>query len=174
MDNGAVGGPDLSLYDPFIFFKPAGDDDIRILDGSCCGYFVLDRRLDYDVWLADSPPLDELEWRRGLLGVAFGRTRVDPGRDKLDFGLRQRVVVLKLADAAVREPWRHLPGAYSFFYSFRPRPCLSIRNERHRPDLARTVALLTPLLEDRQHVPVKRYRRIGLSGNGNYARNNLQ
>src|SRR5215467_8834526 len=118
--------PDLSLSNPSVFLKATGDYDVGILDGPFGGYFVLDRCFDDGVWLADGPPLDKLDWRRGLLWVTLGRAGIHPGRDEVSFRLRQRAVVLKLADAAVREPWRHLPSEHGFLDGFRPRPRVAI------------------------------------------------
>src|SRR5438046_8488175 len=52
----------------------------------------------------------------------------------------------------VSGPRRHFPRRYSGLDRFCPRPRLLISNERHRGDLARPMAALAVLLQNRKYV----------------------
>src|SRR6266516_1687563 len=62
----------------------------------------------------------------------------------------------------VREPGRHLSRNDRLFDRLRPRPCFSVAQQRHRPDLARPMAALAIFLQDRKNVLVEGDRPAGL------------
>ncbi|PYR62650.1 MAG: hypothetical protein DMF91_05895, partial [Acidobacteria bacterium] len=94
-----------------------------------------------------------LRWRH-VLGVAFGRARIDPPHQRVDLVVGQRPIVLELLnpDGLVDVPRRHLPRRHARLDRSSPRPGLFVRYQRHRCDVAVAVARLTFVLEDRRDV----------------------
>src|SRR5579864_4905989 len=64
----------------------------------------------------------------------------------------------------IGEPRRHFARHYSIADGLGPGPGFRIGAERHGRDLARTVAFLASILEDRQDVFVKLGRRLCCAG----------
>ena len=96
------------------------------------------------------PALFERARLRRVLRAALLRALVRPRHQRIDLRLRQRAIVGEVAEVRVGEPWRHLAEAHGFLDRGSPRACLLIGQERHRPDLAGTMAFLAARLKDRQ------------------------
>ncbi len=105
---------------------------------------------------AKRPVGGELARLRGVLRVSFRTPGVDPGSEGGDLGGREDALVEERAAEAGRGgPGGHGPLARDVGDVGRPLPGLLEAQERERRDLARTVAILTVLLENRSHFLVK-------------------
>jgi hypothetical protein len=105
--------------------------------------------------------------RRHVLRIAFGRARIDPANDRVDLRVAQRHVVLEIvdADAHVDMPRRHLTRDDTLLDGTCPRARILIRDQRHRRDRIRLMALLTLVLENGRDVFAERHGpRSGISG----------
>src|SRR6185295_4864935 len=103
-----------------------------------------------DVLEEESITARPLLGRRHVLDVAPGRPGVDPPGDRLDLLLAERAVVDEPLDpdAFVEIPRRHFPADDSGLDRSDPRTDLLVRDQRHRSDVARSVADLAFLLEN--------------------------
>jgi hypothetical protein len=112
--------------------------------------------LDDQVGRADVPEVVAVKcFRRRHVGhVPLLRALIDPSRDRRDFLLRQRWIVLELLDPdiALDVPGRHEPRSRLRLDRSRVRPRVLVRNERHRRIRSGTVAVLAGPLENRRHV----------------------
>ena len=93
--------------------------------------------------------------------IAQRGSAIDPARNGLDFGLGEPQVVLQVLDAdmAVVAVWRHLAGHDLLLDRARPRPHFFEGRERHRPDRAGLMALLTVLLKNGRDITREGYLR---------------
>src|ERR1043166_7634715 len=55
----------------------------------------------------------------------------------------------------IGKPWRHFFGQHCLAHGFGPRPRILISEQRHGRRFARTMALLTAMLQDRKNIFVK-------------------
>ena len=107
----------------------------------------------------------ELPRRRHVGQVAARRAAVDPRGDGGDVGFAQPQVVLQLLDAdAVVAIGRHLAGHHLGLDRPGPRPHFLVGLQRHRADVAGTVAALAVLLQQRRDVLGEGHRRRGGRG----------
>ena len=98
--------------------------------------------------------------RRHVLHVAPRSPGVDPPDDGVDLRVAERSIVDELLDpdALVQMPRRHLAAGDPRLDRSDPRADLLVGHERHRPDVAGTMADLAFLLEDGRHVLGERRR----------------
>ena len=165
MHHGAIGRPELGRFHPLVFGESAGNDDVGVVDYASGRHLIFDRHLDHIVRLPDVPAFQPLHGLRLILGVAFRRTRVHPGHQRLDVGVAQAAIVRKMAISRVCKPGRHLLDQHRLLDRFRPGTRLLISQQRHRTNFAGAVAFLAILLQDRRYVPVKGNRFGGRQAN---------
>ncbi len=146
-------------------------DPARLVEGQCGGRPVPDvlvlgghrvlGRLDDEVRRTEAVahrfPFvvgDERLGRREIFRIALHGAAVDPADDRVQLIVAQRHVVLEVlhADALVDVPRRHLPRRHALLDRAGPRPHVLERDERHRRDRVRLMALLAFRLEDRRDV----------------------
>ena len=141
--------------DVLVFFQPGRQHEAaeRVLPGRA--NVKIFRHLDDEVRFAESPAVGVLDRRRGVLWVAFGAARLLPRGQRVDVAERQRAGVGELGPAD-RLPRRHLLVLRVVNDVRCPRYGLLVSHERERPDIARPVATLAVLLDDRGHVAVIR------------------
>ena len=108
---------------------------------------------------------DERNRCRQVFRVALRRALIDPVHDRVDLLIAERHVVLEFldADASVDMPRRHLTRGHAVFHRPRPRARVFKRDQRHRRDRIRLMALLTLRLKNRRDVLGKGHRsgRVG-------------
>ena len=126
------------------------------------------RRPAEEIRVVPDVVVGELDRRRHVVGVAARRTGVDPADDRVDLLVGQRAVVLEVPDAdrLVDVPRRHLPRLDAGLDGPRPGPRFRVGDERHRRDVARPMARLALLLEDRRHVLRERGGVLGAGRSG--------
>ena len=118
------------------------------------GDVELDRHLHDEVGLAAVRPSGrEGRRRREVRVVAARRAAIDPGDDRVDLRLRQTRVVAHLQRLRrIGAPGRHLARDDLGFDRARPRPHVVVRQQRHRGDFTRAVALRAMIEDDGRHV----------------------
>ena len=156
MRDGAIAGADLGALDPFVLGESARDDEVLILDHALFGHGEFLLHLEYHVRFADVPAFDKLDRFRLGRGFAFGRSRVGPRYDRVDFFLRQRAIVRKFfTHMRIRKPRRHAFQQHGFLDARGPRPRFFVGQQRHRRHFTGAMAVLAALLHDRQHILIE-------------------
>ena len=138
----------------------------------------LDRQLEDEVGLAELPAAREGRRRRQVGGVAARRAGADPRDDGVDVLLRQAAVVAHLHAVCGSAPHGGISRATTLSLIDRAHgPRRLVREERHRPDLARPMAAHAVLVEDRRDVlgergriGRRRGRRLGRHAGGRHHR----
>ena len=145
MDDGRYARHDLNRCDPSVLFERRGNCDAFPFHDAT-GWNGIWRQIDADVRL-DLPAADgPLDLGRRSGWIAFGGTVIDPRRDGVNLGLRQRPVVIEVPMAWVRKPGRHRSRDNRRLDGLCPRPGVLEGEHRERPDLTRPVAALAILL----------------------------
>ena len=98
--------------------------------------------------------------RRRVFFIASGRARLDPVRDLGQLLPAKRRIIRKVAAAGVSEPGRHLVILNRLQNLLRPGLGLLIGDQGKWSNLAGAMTRLAMLLEDRQHIFVKSWRRL--------------
>src|ERR1700688_1009839 len=101
------------------------------------------------------PAVGPIHRRPHVLWIALQRTGVGPFGDRFDFTWLQGVVVQEATDLRICEPRWHLARSDGGLHRLGPRTRFFVRQERHRRYLARTMAGLAILLQNRKNVLVK-------------------
>src|SRR5262249_13930504 len=83
--------------------------------------------------------------------VALGAALVDPRQESFLVLLRQPAVILELTVLGFGQPRRHAVLGDHFLDGGGPRLDVVVVHERHRPDLAGTMAFLAVLLQDARY-----------------------
>ncbi len=144
--------------DPGVFREVALHDEPRPLDDAAGGH-VVGGSLDDEVGLDLPSAIRPRDWRRGIARVARRRAGICPPDQHVDLCCLQRAIVENVGGATLSKPRRHLLRQHRSFDRTRPWTRGLVRLERHRRDLARTMAGLAVLLQERRHVLVERDRR---------------
>src|SRR5262249_53143508 len=128
VDHVARTRPQLKAFDPLVFGETGRHDEVRVLDGALLRHRVGRRHFDDLVRLPDRPAFGERAGRRSILPVAFFGAGVGPGGEGVDFGLRQRAIILELAEVRIGVPRRHALGDDGLADGLGPRTRLLIRH----------------------------------------------
>ena len=166
----------LRRDNPHVFGKVHFHQNVLVGHRAGRGHIEVLGHLDDHVRL-DIPAVMKGDRSRLVLRVAFHRAAVRPRTERHDFRVGQSLVVREMPVRRIREPGRHLPLDDSGLDRFRPRTRVLVGQERHRRDLARAMARLTVLLQNRQHMLVERdgsSRRILLRHGVNRSRHRSQ
>src|SRR4029077_13014612 len=97
----------------------------------------------------------EARGRRSVVGVAFRSVGFGPGDEGRDLLSGERRVVGEMTAARIGEPGWHDFGASPVRHLARLEARLLVGDERHGSDLAKAVAGLAVVLEDRENVAVE-------------------
>src|SRR5262249_15544404 len=139
---------DFDVLYPFILSEPGGHNKVSVLNGTAGRDWKVHGEFDDGVWPSHHPAFGERLRFRGVLRIALFRTRIDPGHDAIDIGLRHAAIVGEAAVSGIGKPRRHFADDHSFANGFGPRACLLIGEQRHRRGFAGPVAALTSRLKN--------------------------
>ncbi len=138
-----------------ILGEVGGDLDVLVLDEAFGWHPVVGNRED-QIRFPNHPAVNEPRRRGQVLRVALGRAVVGPSKQRLAIGSRQASIVGELAVFRIGVPGRHVGVADFVADRLRMRPCVVIRQERHRADLPGAVTSDAVLVEDGRHVLAER------------------
>ena len=117
------------------------------------------------VGFAELPALLEGRCFGQVGGIALRCPGLRPVDDRFDLGRGERDVVRPHVPVGVAAPRGHVAVLHRASDRAGPRPCFPVRHERHRGDLAGSMALHAVLEEDRRDVAAVG-RRVGRGGRG--------
>ncbi len=163
----AIARPYFEVLHPLVFGKAGGHDHISVFHRALRRNFHFHRHLHHQVRRGNVPAFPPLNRRGLILGIPFRRAGVRPRGQSVDVGLAQAAVVGEVAVSRIGEPGRHLAAQHRGPDRLRPGPRALISQQRHRADLARTMAGLAVLLQDRQDILIKgdaQVRHVGSHG----------
>ena len=151
----AIAGPRLGHLHVLVFFEVGRRIEVLILVGAAGFDGVLFGHLDNHIRFADAPTFDELRRGGQVFRIAFLRSAIDPGGDRIDLSLRQTRIIGPSADVRVGVPGRHLPADDFFFDRLRPRPDVFVAEHREGRGFAGSMAFGAALIEDGRDFFVK-------------------
>ena len=155
---GTVRGTRFRGLYPCVFGESGRNDDVLIFDHAGRRHLKWLRQLKDDVGLGHSPAFDPSLWRRHVFRVAFRRARIRPGHDGRNFLHGKGAVVGEVSDGGVRVPGRHDFLRHHALHTAGPGPGLFIGEQRERSGLARAMATLAVLLQNRSNIMRKSRR----------------
>src|SRR3984957_8823723 len=161
VNHGTVGGANFEHLHPFVFLETRGNNHILIVHHSRRRNRKRLGQLKHNVWRRDAPTLHKTLRRRWhIFRGAFLRASVHPGNQGPNFIRGQRTFVGVMSVLGVGKPRRH-----NFFCDHQPdrggpRAGFFITEHREGGGLARPMAGLAVLLQNRRYVLGKRRRRI--------------
>ena len=136
----SVAGSQLDRLNPLRLGEVGRDVEVLVLDHPVGRDLVLLFHFEHHVRLPDGPALGIDRSRRQILGIAPLRTGVRPLDQDLLLVVAQAALVEERALRRRGVPGRHVTFADFVTNVLGMRPDVVIRQERHRRDLARTMA----------------------------------
>src|SRR4030095_2171474 len=114
------------------------------------------RRFYHNVRLG-TPAVHPLDGRWSIFGASYNRPAVGPSDDRVDFSLRQRVVVDEMPILGIQTSGGHPSLEDGAFHRPGPRTGAFVAQEGHRRHFTGPVAALTSGLQDGENVLIKSY-----------------
>ena len=150
--HGPIARPHLGHLHPTVLGEFIRQHDILVFDRTRGGHLKRLGHFQDHVGLADIPSVNERERLRQILRITFRCAGIDPAHERVDVLLRKRPVVAKMPVLRIGEPGRHLFRQHCLLHRFGPWTRLLVGPQRHRRRLARAMAALAVLLQNRRHI----------------------
>ncbi len=163
VDVGAITGAHLAGLHPAILREVRRHLEVLVGDLAGDRHLEFLRHLEHGVGRSDLPALRELRQRRQRGAIAFTCSAVRPADDRVDLAVAQAQVVAERAVRRVGVPRRHRTRADLLPDRASPGARIGVGEQRHRRDLARTMAARALVEHDRRDVAAEG-RRAGIGG----------